>query len=170
MKKLNRKGFTLIELLAVIVILAVVLVVTIPSVINAMNTAREKSLENSANTIADWFQKNYDIDQLGPTLGAGAEASYYTFLGCTQADTSSCKTLGSADATTLCSTTSSSTTCNAVMQDVGINTPEKNIASGTITLNGTKVCVTLSAKAKGSFYSTRSGATNTAKSANCPQS
>lgn len=65
MKRLNRKGFTLIELLAVIVILAIVLVVTIPSVINALNSAREKSLQNAADVVAEWMTKQYQQAKLG---------------------------------------------------------------------------------------------------------
>ena len=69
MKRLNRKGFTLIELLAVIVILAVVLVVTIPSVLNAMATARKKQAQNAVATIIEYVQKNYDLCSVSGTLG-----------------------------------------------------------------------------------------------------
>ena len=80
MKKLNKKGFTLIELLAVIVILAIVLVVTIPSVLRAMDQARSSQLKNSADAVADWFQKNYDIDTLGGDIGGQVENGYNTFM------------------------------------------------------------------------------------------
>ena len=68
MKKLNRKGFTLIELLAVIVVLAIVLVVTIPSVLRSVDSAREKSLENAANSVADWMTRQ---DELKAMKGTG---------------------------------------------------------------------------------------------------
>ena len=64
MKKLNRKGFTLIELLAVVVILAVILVVTIPSVLNTMDTAKQKSFDDAIEVIRDYAQKQYDLCQL----------------------------------------------------------------------------------------------------------
>lgn len=65
MKKLNRKGFTLIELLAIIVILAIIMVVTIPTVLSSMGNARKTTLENSANTVADWIEKEYTMAQIG---------------------------------------------------------------------------------------------------------
>lgn len=64
MKKLNRKGFTLIELLAVVVILAVILVVTIPSVLDTMDEARQKSLDDVAAIIQDYAQKQYEQCEL----------------------------------------------------------------------------------------------------------
>lgn len=67
MKKLNRKGFTLIELLAVIVILAIVLVVTIPSVLRSISGAREQSLENAANSVADWLTRQSELSELAGT-------------------------------------------------------------------------------------------------------
>ena len=65
MKKLNRKGFTLIELLAVIVVLAIVLVVTIPSVISSMNSAKFSQLHNLSVSVAQWYDKAADSDELG---------------------------------------------------------------------------------------------------------
>ncbi len=79
MKKLNRKGFTLIELLAVIVILAIVLVVTIPSVIRSMDKARDSQLQNATDSVAEWFQKQYELQELSSVSG-GAEAAYTTFM------------------------------------------------------------------------------------------
>ena len=79
MKKLNRKGFTLIELLAVIVILAIVLVVTIPSVIRSMDKARESQLQNAADSVAEWFQKQYELQELSAVSG-GAEPAYTSFM------------------------------------------------------------------------------------------
>lgn len=79
MKKLNRKGFTLIELLAVIVILAIVMVVTIPSVIRSMDNARDNQLQNAADSVAEWFQKQYELQELSAVSG-GADIAYTTFL------------------------------------------------------------------------------------------
>ena len=67
MKKLNRKGFTLIELLAVIVILAIVLVVTIPSVLRSVAGARDQSLQNAANSVADWMTRQDELKELQGT-------------------------------------------------------------------------------------------------------
>ena len=61
MKKLNNKGFTLIELLAVIVILAIIMVVTIPTVLSSLGTARQNTFQTSANTVADWVEKEYSM-------------------------------------------------------------------------------------------------------------
>ena len=65
MKRLNNKGFTLIELLAVIVILAIIMVVTIPTVLSSMDNARKSTLQNSANTIAEWVEKESALFELG---------------------------------------------------------------------------------------------------------
>ena len=65
MKKLNRKGFTLIELLAVIVILAVVMVVTIPSVINAMKSAKQNAYEESLEIIERYVNNEYEMCKYG---------------------------------------------------------------------------------------------------------
>ena len=79
MKKLNRKGFTLIELLAVIVVLAIIIVVTIPSVIDSMNSAKSKQLENAVGTVTEWFTKQYELDTLGAGVSDGASKEYTTF-------------------------------------------------------------------------------------------
>ena len=64
MKKLNRKGFTLIELLAIIVILAIIMVVTIPTILSSLGSARQDTFDTSANTVADWFEKQYTLYSL----------------------------------------------------------------------------------------------------------
>jgi len=61
MKKLNRKGFTLIELLAIIVILAIIMVVTIPTVLGSLGSARQDTFNSSANSVAEWFEKQYGL-------------------------------------------------------------------------------------------------------------
>ena len=73
MKKLNRKGFTLIELLAIIVILAIIMVVTIPTVLSSMGTAREEMFQTSANTVADWVEKQYTYAMM-----QGGDAAFTT--------------------------------------------------------------------------------------------
>ena len=45
---MKKKGFTLIELLAVIIVLGVIALITTPIVMNSINDARRKSMENSA--------------------------------------------------------------------------------------------------------------------------
>lgn len=146
MKKLNRKGFTLIELLAVIVVLAIVLVVTIPSVISSMNSAKGKQLTNAVGTVTEWFQKNYDIAKVGDSSVVGeASAEYNTFVGAGGLTT----TAKDLDAT--------------ILKAAGISNPTG--LSGTVKLNGTKVCVTITAAEGSSFYV--NGGTNTVNGSGC---
>ena len=172
MKKLNRKGFTLIELLAVIVILAIVLVVTIPSVINAMDQARVSQLQNAADTAAEWFQKNYDIDSLSD-VGVGADDSYKEFV-CTKTVSgtdvtyTNCKDLGDSgtgyDTTTLAS---SNAKADAVLKAAGIGGGLADV-TGTVTVADDKVCVKLSAAADTTTTKSRfKGASGTKCSAGC---
>ena len=51
-----RKGFTLVELLAVIVILAIIMIIAIPSVLETVETARQK-------TFNEFMQKVYSAGQ-----------------------------------------------------------------------------------------------------------
>ena len=74
MKKLNRKGFTLIELLAIIVILAIIMVVTIPTVINSMDSAKEGQFKNAADSVAEWLEKQEEIDNMGSIAGVASPA------------------------------------------------------------------------------------------------
>ena len=152
MKKLNRKGFTLIELLAVIVILAVVLVVTIPSVITSMNDARNKNLQNAANTVEEWFTKQYELSVLGTSLGSESVdsvfASNYTATG---------KSIPSA-ATAIPS---------EVLVAAGISGGTSNV-TGTVQLkDNNKFCVALTAVSGGNFYVTATGYDNKADSSGC---
>ena len=59
MKKLNKKGFTLVELLAVIVVLALIMVLTVPSVLTAMNSARQSSFLLYAGKMIESAQGKY---------------------------------------------------------------------------------------------------------------
>jgi len=154
MKKLNRKGFTLIELLAVIVILAIVLVVTIPSVLNSMNDARRTSLQNATDTVAEWFTKQYELAVLGTSLGStSVDSAYTTFVGTGGMPTTK------ANAKTL---------TTAVIEAAGINGGTTNV-TGTVYLNGNKICVELTAPSGSDFYVNADGTTgNKAQSAGCP--
>ena len=156
MKKLNRKGFTLIELLAVIVILAVVLVVTIPSVITATNDARNRNLQNAANTVEEWFTKQYELSVLGTSLGGksvdGAFKDEYID------DTTGKVTI---------STTTATAIPNEVLIAAGISGGETN-ATGTVQLkDNNKFCVKLDAVPGGNFHVTATGYTNKADSSGC---
>lgn len=126
-----KKGFTLIELLAVIVILAVVLVVTIPSVIESMNKAKESQLKNSANTVTEWFTKQYELATLG-TVAGDPDPAYGTFGGVT---------------------TTSKRLDAAVLKAAGITNTEGLINDGsTVILTAAgKVCVKLKAES-GPFF------------------
>ena len=145
MKKLNRKGFTLIELLANIVILAIIMVVTIPTVLNSMSSAKEGQLQNAANSVAEWFEKQYSLATLGSVSG-GAASAYTTFLSSSTMPTTS---------------TSAKPLTIDVLEAAGISDASNNIdvsgtgssAKSTIYYNTTKgrMCVKLTAKASGQF-------------------
>lgn len=64
MKKLNKKGFTLVELLAVIVVLALIMVLTVPSVLTAMNSARQSSFLLYAGKMIESAQGKYQSQLL----------------------------------------------------------------------------------------------------------
>ena len=150
MKKLNRKGFTLIELLAVIVILAIVLVVTIPSVIRSMDKARESQLQNAADSVAEWFQKQYELQDLSAVSG-GAEKAYTDFV-----NTLTGKTLPAYSASI------ADNLDEPVLKAAGIGGGLTDV-TGSVSLNGRNVCVILKATDTGDFK----GAPN-ARSSNCP--
>ena len=65
MKRLNRKGFTLVELLAVIVILAIVVGITLVTVLPSLKKARQESFELTANTVAEYLEKQYQAQLVG---------------------------------------------------------------------------------------------------------
>ena len=151
MKKLNRKGFTLIELLAVIVILAVVLVVTIPSVITSMNDARKKNLQNAANTVEEWFTKQYELSVLGTSLGSESVDSVFS---------------SNYTATGKSIPTTPTTIPNEVLVAAGISGGNDN-ATGTVQLkSNNKFCVILTPEPTGNFYVT-SSPDYTASSSGC---
>lgn len=157
MKKLNRKGFTLIELLAVIVVLAIIIVVTIPSVISSMNNAKTKQLENAVGTVTEWFTKQYELDTLGAGVSDGASKEYTTFVG-EGGLTTTAKELDA-----------------AVLKAAGITNPIG--LSGTVKVNGSKICVTLTANPEttvngvktpaSQFYVAGAGNANTVEGSGC---
>ena len=153
MKKLNRKGFTLIELLAVIVILAVVLVVTIPSVISSMNTAKGKQLKNSADSITEWFTKQYELATLGSDMVGTPDAAYTTFV-----NTFTDKKLPTSDP-------SAANMTPAVLKAAGL-TDASNI-DGTVYLNGNKLCIKLTAKDGSQFYNNADSTKNSVSGPGC---
>lgn len=65
MRKLNRKGFTLVELLAVIVILAIVVGIALVTVLPTLQQSREKAFQLTADTAADYYQKQYELYSTG---------------------------------------------------------------------------------------------------------
>ncbi|MGM9881989.1 MAG: type II secretion system protein [Bacilli bacterium] len=153
MKKLNRKGFTLIELLAVIVILAIVMVVTIPSVISSMNKAKEESLNNAAATVTEWFTKQYELAVLSSDIAGDVSDDYKTFVN----ELTDKKLPESAP--------TSDNLTPEVLKAAGIT--DTTGLKGKVYLNGTKICVNLTADNTSQFYSSRNGATNTATGSGC---
>lgn len=67
MGKLNRKGFTLVELLAVIVILAIVVGITLVTVLPTIKEARQEAFDVTAETAAEYFTKQYELNIVGQT-------------------------------------------------------------------------------------------------------
>ena len=68
MRKLNRKGFTLVELLAVIVILAIVVGITLVTVLPTLKQSRQRAFELTADTAADYVEKQYQLYVLGSDI------------------------------------------------------------------------------------------------------
>lgn len=147
MKKLNRKGFTLIELLAVIVVLAIIIVVTIPSVISSMNNAKSSQLSNANGTVTEWFTKQYELATLGAGVGGGPSAEYTTFVG----STGLTETAKDLDA--------------AVLKAAGITNPTG--LTGSVKVNGSKICVILTAGSASQFYNSADTTKNTTTGSGC---
>ena len=100
MKKLNRKGFTLIELLAIIVILAIIMVVTIPTVLGSLGDAKIKTFNASANSSAEWIEKQYSIASIGDTMAGTVANAFKTICGEKGATCTATQTLSLDDANT----------------------------------------------------------------------
>ena len=69
MKRLNRKGFTLVELLAVIVILAIVVGITLVTVLPTLKKSRQEAFNLTAQTVADYLEKQYQLTIIGSISG-----------------------------------------------------------------------------------------------------
>lgn len=144
MKKLNRKGFTLIELLAIIVILAIIMVVTLPTVLGSLGDARQSTFNTSANTVADYIEKQYTLYLMNPsdaTLNATLKSSCYA---------GGCKS-GAVDI---------SSSLNAA----GVKPGNYSAATAQIDASG-RVCVILTANSDSGDF--KDVATKTAKSVGC---
>lgn len=76
MKRLNRKGFTLVELLAVIVILAIVVGITLVTVLPTLQKSRQEAFELTANTAADYLEKQYQLSLVGDLAGDNADITF----------------------------------------------------------------------------------------------
>ena len=73
MRKLNRKGFTLVELLAVIVILAIVVGITLVTVLPTLKESRQEAFDLTAQTAADYLEKEYQLYAVGQTSNIPSE-------------------------------------------------------------------------------------------------
>ena len=151
MKKLNREGFTLIELLAIIVILAIIMVVTIPTVLSSLGSARRDTFDTSANTAADFIEKEYVAYKLNPsdtTLNSTLGTNLYS------------KTAG----------TSYEVTDNTVRGAMGLKGSNYSLVKVTIYSNG-RACVKLTPNTSaGDFKSLGSSAvacSSACKSTDC---
>ena len=76
MKRLNRKGFTLVELLAVIVILAIVVGITLVTVLPTLKKSRQEAFNLTAQTAADYFEKQYQLYVVGDLGGDTLEIDF----------------------------------------------------------------------------------------------
>lgn len=182
MKKLNlnKKGFTLIELLAVIVILAIIMVVTIPTVLSSMNNARTNQLQNAADSVAEWFTKEYELAAMGDYMG-GADPAFNTFVLPLKKDASNAD-IGTYNDLNGTGSTNAKYLTEAVVTAAGISNAKNNIVTsasapttGTNTTDSyvyyntanNKMCVVLFAKRGGSFYVNTSGGNNKVCSSGC---
>lgn len=67
----KKNGFTLVELLAVIVVLALIMVIAIPSVLDAMNSARRNSFVLMVEKVVKDATTSYVTDSQSTIPGAG---------------------------------------------------------------------------------------------------
>lgn len=153
MKKLNNKGFTLIELLAVIVILAIIMVVTIPTVLNSMGNARQNTFNTSANTVADWVEKEYSLAQI-----QNADNAFVDVCG---TNGSECAKNSATEILNLSDTTKKANG-QKLLKAAGVK--DTNYSSVTIKITDGRACVTLTASTSGDFAQV---ANKTAPSTGC---
>lgn len=148
MKKLNRKGFTLIELLAIIVILAIIMVVTIPTVLSSMGDARQSTFNSSANTVADWIEKEYTLAQLG------------------QADAAFTGVCGNDGSTCVSDTGTTTVNIASILNAAGVDS--SNYASAVVYIKSSgRACVTLTAETQNKKAAFSNVGTTTATSVGC---
>lgn len=165
MKKINRKGFTLIELLAVIIILGIVMVLTIPSVIDSMNNAKYKQLQNAANKVADWLLEQYTLYQMDSSSVDSKAKSMIIYNG-------SFRTGDINNNVTLAYTYMEL----SGLSDVNSNFNESSGSGSTLTrfsiyfynADKGKFCVKLQAKSGGQFFNNLDNNKNVAFSSGCP--
>ena len=146
MKKLNRKGFTLVELLAVIVILAIVVGITLVTVLPTLKDSRKEAFELTAQTAADFLEKEYQLYVVGqtvkiPNLESGAAT--------TEMDLFTAANIGT-----------QTTFTKSVIEAAGLKEENYNLAGSTWkidTLTG-RVCVKLTAATRGGAKNSANGA------------
>ena len=142
MKKLNRKGFTLVELLAVIIILAIVVGITIPAITNIINDSKNNALGVAVDAASDYLTDQYGYMNIDRTT---ATDDFITAFGAGQTSA-----IYKAGAT---ATTTQGIISAKLLDEMGFDA--KNVVEATATLNGTKICVTVSSVQKTSeYYST----------------
>jgi len=76
----NKKGFTLVELLAVIVILGIIMVIAIPSVLETMQVAKVKSLEEYAEKVKSVGEQKYLVKKEFEGIKSPGVADIYVYL------------------------------------------------------------------------------------------
>jgi len=81
MKRLNRKGFTLVELLAVIVILAIVVGIALTTVLPTLKKSRQNAFDLTANTAADYLEKQYQLSMIGEVSPSDLPIDTETVMG-----------------------------------------------------------------------------------------
>lgn len=164
MKKINKKrkkkkkGFTLIELLAIIVILAIIMVVTIPTVLGSLGDAKVKTFYASANSSAEWIEKQYSIASIGDTM-AGTVSTAFAAV---------CNSDGSACKDTTVTLNLSNSEHIAFLNASGIKA--SNYSAASVTLNDGRACIELKVNSSGDFANLKDKdgvAVTTANSSGC---
>lgn len=136
MKKLDRNGFTLVELLAVIVILAIVVGITLVTVLPTIKKSRERSFQLTADSSADYYDKNYQLYSIGNDESVFKTDSSYA----------SCLTENGI--------------CNVKYREAGLK--EDNYTYGKLMIDATtgRVCIMLQRNTNGEFYDSEGNAGN----------